>query len=62
MVSPENGESAVSGLWLSRIATEAPVKNNVLGVILVILAVLGAATGIFFLVRWFRKNYVFVKE
>jgi hypothetical protein len=52
----------VSGLWLSELVSEAPVNVEFPGWIIVILAVAAAVVGGYFFVKWFRKNYTFVRE
>ncbi len=51
-----------SGLWISRIVTEAPARGGFPWWIFIVLGVIGAGVGGYFFVKWFKKNYVFVKE
>lgn len=52
----------VSGLWMSSIVSEAPAEGEFPVWIIVLLAIAAAGVGIFFFVKWFRKNYTFVRE
>ena len=51
-----------SGLWISKIVTEAPKKTGFPWWIFIVLGIIGAGVGGYFFVKWFKKNYVFVKE
>lgn len=51
-----------SGLWISRIVTEAPQRAGFPWWIFIVLGIIGAGVGGYFFVKWFKKNYVFVKE
>jgi len=52
----------VSGLWLSEIVSEAPVNVEFPGWIIVVLVIAAVGVGGFFFVKWFKKNYAFVRE
>lgn len=52
----------VSGLWLSSIVSEAPAEEDFPVWIIVVLIIAAAGVGLFFFVKWFRKNYTFVRE
>ncbi len=52
----------VSGLWLSEMVTEEPMKGGFpvwIIIVLIVAAVIGGGTAF---VMWFRKNYTFVRE
>lgn len=60
MTHSEGGD--VSGLWLSELITEEPMKGGFpvwIIVVLIVAAVIGGGT---VFVMWFRKNYTFVRE
>ena len=63
VMAHSNSTEGVSGLWMSEIVTEAPMKGGfpVWLIIVLIIAAAVIAGGVIF-VRWFRKNYTFVKE
>ena len=62
MTKSVGSNEALEGLWMSEIVTEAPMKSGFPWWIFIILGVAALGVGIFFLIKWFRKNYTFVKE
>ena len=62
MTHSKGAADAVSGLWMSKIVTEAPIKGGFpTWLIIVLIAAVVIAGGVIFVI-WFRKNYTFVKE
>ena len=62
MTRAKGTAEAVTGLWISEIVTEAPMKGGFpTWLIIVLIAAVVIAGGVVFVI-WFRKNYTFVKE
>ena len=62
VVSPSDASGEVSGLWISELDSEEPIKKGIPTWIIVVLICLAVGGGITAFVIWFNKNYMFVKE